>query len=307
MARINPAEQREEVEVPELRIIGQDQWGRVRARQSALQFDVSGDGNGNALNRAHRREFLLSSLLKCGCCGGGYTIIGKDRYGCATRRGKGTCDNCRVITRQRIEARVLHGLKERPLAPALVAELVRAYAEEMAAVQREAISQRGRLEAEHADVERRLQGVMKAIEDGAWNASLRQRLDDLEARKADLKSQIETAGTAPPPIRLHPGAADVYRAKVADLEAALNAPGFRAEASEALRALIERVVLIPDPGAPDGLRAELSGDLAMILRLGERDPPATTIAAQDGRHGKPPRTDVRGGVGFGGCGDTQPS
>ena len=307
VARINPAEQREEVEVPELRIIGQDQWGRVRARQSALQFDVSGDGNGNALNRAHRREFLLSSLLKCGCCGGGYTIIGKDRYGCATRRGKGTCDNCRVITRQRIEARVLHGLKERPLAPALVAELVRAYAEEMAAVQREAISQRGRLEAEHADVERRLQGVMKAIEDGAWNASLRQRLDDLEARKADLKSQIETAGTAPPPIRLHPGAADVYRAKVADLEAALNAPGFRAEASEALRALIERVVLIPDPGAPDGLRAELSGDLAMILRLGERDPPATTIAAQDGRHGKPPRTDVRGGVGFGGCGDTQPS
>lgn len=27
----------------------------------------------NALNRAHRRKFLLSGLLTCGCCGGGYT------------------------------------------------------------------------------------------------------------------------------------------------------------------------------------------------------------------------------------------
>ncbi|HEY6432147.1 MAG TPA: recombinase family protein [Acetobacteraceae bacterium] len=295
VARVNQADQREEREVPELRILEQELWDRTHTRQATLRFDMGRDGDGNALNRAHRRQFLLSGLLVCGCCGGGYTIIGKDRYGCATRRGKGTCDNGRAITRQRIEARVLHGLKDRLLAPELVADFVRAYAEEMATVQRQASSQRDRLKAEHADTDRRLQGVLKAIENGAWSDALRSRLAELEARKRNLESRIEAAGAQPPPIQLHPGAAEIYRAKVADLEAALNAPEIRSEASEALRALIERVTLTTDPDAPDGLRAELHGDLAMILRLGEDEPPATAIAVRDGRHGKPPRTGVRGG------------
>jgi hypothetical protein len=57
-----------------------------------------------------------------------------------------------------------------------------------------------------------------------------------------------------PTIRRHPNAADIYRSKVTDLEASLNAPAIIAEASEALRALIERAMLTPDAGAPDNLR-----------------------------------------------------
>ncbi len=72
-----------------------------------------------------------------------------------------------------------------------------------------------------------------------------------------------------PKVRLHPNAAGLYRAKVAALEASLNAPEIKAEASDALRALIDKVVLTPDPDAPDRLRAELHGDLAEILWLGE--------------------------------------
>ena len=33
------------------------------------------------------RNFLLSGLLVCGSCGGGYTIVGPDRYGCAPLQG----------------------------------------------------------------------------------------------------------------------------------------------------------------------------------------------------------------------------
>jgi site-specific DNA recombinase len=64
-------------------------------------------------------------------------------------------------------------------------------------------------------------------------------------------------GNPAPVIRLRPNAADTYRAKVADLEASLHAPEIRAEASYALRVLIECVVLTLDADAPDGLRAEL--------------------------------------------------
>ena len=47
--------------------------------------------------------------------GGGYTIVAADRYGCATRRSKGTCDNSSTIQRQHIESRVLGGLKDHML------------------------------------------------------------------------------------------------------------------------------------------------------------------------------------------------
>lgn len=86
---------------------------------------------GASLNASHRSRFLLSGLVTCGCCGGGYTVIGKDRYGCAARRQKGTCDNARTITRQQIGGRVLEGLKERLLAPDLVAKFVRAFQDEI--------------------------------------------------------------------------------------------------------------------------------------------------------------------------------
>jgi site-specific DNA recombinase len=127
VARPNAKDVWEIVEVPELRIIDDALWAAVKRRQQGLSLEIRRDDSGNALNRAHRRRFLLSGLLKCGCCGGGATIVAQDRYGCATRRSKGTCDNSATVSRQEIEARVLEGLKERLLAPELVREFIRAF------------------------------------------------------------------------------------------------------------------------------------------------------------------------------------
>ena len=75
--------------MPQLRIVDDELWQRVKARQETLRFAIGRDTEGNALNRAHRRHFLLSGLLVCGSCGGGYTIVGPDRYGCAAHRVEG--------------------------------------------------------------------------------------------------------------------------------------------------------------------------------------------------------------------------
>ena len=265
VARPNTADQWEEVEVPDLRIVDQALWEKVRARQSRLEFATKRSTADQPLNDLHRTKFLLSGLLTCGVCGGGYTIIGRDRYGCATRRCKGTCDNGVTIRRQRIEARVLGGLKDHMLAPDLVAEFVRAFAEEMAAAQRGAVGAADRSRVELADVERRLEGVLKAVENGAWSEALQVRLRELEARKKALVTEMRDAPAASV-VQLHPNAADIYRHKVAELETALAAPDICGEAAEALAAMIERVVLTPDETAPDRLRADLHGDLAVILR-----------------------------------------
>ena len=88
--------------------------------------------------------------------------------------------------------------------------------------------------------------MLRAIENGAWSLNLQMRLDDLERSKAGLASQLE-AETATPfkVVRLHPDMAELYQERLAALERALWEPEMRQKASEALQALIERVVLTP--------------------------------------------------------------
>src|SRR6266404_596518 len=264
-ARVNAPDKRETVEVPELRIIDDDLWARVKARQAEVRIEMGKDGDGNALNRAHRRQFLLSGLLVCGECGGSYTIVGKDRYGCATRRSKGTCSNAATITRQAIEERVLGGLKDRLLAPELVKEFVAEYQAEMNRAARDANHKAAALRQDLGAIERKIAGIVRAIEDGAYNPTLTRRLTELERQKAAAEATLAGTG-APSVVFLHPNLAEVYRQKVARLEEALNEPAVRGEAAEILRSLIDRIVLRPLPEG-DGMAAELVGDLAAILAM----------------------------------------
>ena len=190
VARVNQQAEREIVAVPGLRIVDQALWDAAKARQQAVTREMPPQHAANRLNGAHRPQFLLSGLLTCACCGGGYTIIGKDRYGCATRRGKGTCTNSHTIMRQRIEARVIDGLRDHMLTPDLMEIFVSAFQAELSALQGRAGSERARLTRDLGAVERRLAGVMRAIEDGAWNDSLRSRLNELEQTKAAITAQL---------------------------------------------------------------------------------------------------------------------
>ena len=142
------------------------------------------DEGGQALNRAHRRRFLLSGLLVCGMCGGGYTIMGKDRYGCAAHRSKGTCGNDRTIARQAIESRVLDGLKHHLLAPELFEAFARSYQEECAVLARSVMADRAGLEGRLAAVERKIAAMIRAIEDGLYQPAMKERMAALEAEKS---------------------------------------------------------------------------------------------------------------------------
>ncbi len=265
VARINPRETWEVVEVPKLRIVSDDLWNRVKARQADVRIEIGRDETGNALNRAHRRQFLLSGLLSCGECGSSYTIVGKDRYGCATHRSKGTCSNNRGIKRQDIEHRVLAGLKDKLMAPELVAEFVAEFQREMNRMGREAEQRLAEHRRELNAIERKIEAVLRAVEDGMYHPTMKARLTALEARKVELGSEL-AAGASPTVLRVHPKLPEIYRDKVARLEAALADEATKSEAMELIRGLIDKIVLTP---AEDGLKAELYGDLAEILAFSE--------------------------------------
>ena len=153
------------------------------------------------------------------------------------------------------------------LAPELVAEFVQAFTEELATLRKTARSEEMRLQSELAGVSRRLEGVLTAIENGVCNASLKARLNEVEAKQTTLQAQLAACRRPEVPIILHPNAADIYKRRVSELKAALSDPEIRSEAGEELSALIDKIVLTPTAGCPDGLAIDLHGALAAILSM----------------------------------------
>ena len=82
----------------------------------------------------------------------------------------------------------------------------------------------------------------------------------LDARRKELQAQLATANE-PPPL-LHPEMAELYRQKVTTLAQTLEHPETRMKATEALRGLIDAIILTPADGE---LRIERKGNLAAML------------------------------------------
>ena len=145
---------------------------------------------------------------------------------------------------------------------------VAAFHEEVNRQRREETAARVGKERELAEVTRKLDKLIEALIEGYRAPGLQQRLDDLEARKAALEQEL--AADPPPPVRLHPNLAQVYRAKVERLHEALADPGLRDEALGILRGLIERAVVRPagDSSATDGLQVEIVGEIVKMIELG---------------------------------------
>ena len=131
-ARPNPEAEWVIQEVPELRILDDDLWMAVKARQAAVKHSRRDDREGENHFRERRRpRYLFSGLTKCGCCGGGYSMISADLVGCSTARNKGTCDNRSNIRRDRLEARVLNALRDHLMEPTLFREFCDEFTREM--------------------------------------------------------------------------------------------------------------------------------------------------------------------------------
>jgi site-specific DNA recombinase len=210
-----------------------------------------------------RAQHLLTGLVYCGSCGSRLASVGRDYLACSAARGQGTCTNRGSIRRAPLEELILAGLRQRLMAPEMVEEFVAAFHEEVNRARRDETAARAGKERELGEVRRRLDKLIEALIEGYRADGLQQRLDDLEARKAALEQEL--AADPPPPVRLHPNLAQVYRTKVERLHEALADPGLRNEALGILRGLIERVVVHP---AEDGLQVEIVGEIVKMVELG---------------------------------------
>ena len=105
VSRLRPREHWECRQMDTLRIIDQEIWQAVQHR---LQTRPHLFSRGRTTH-AH----LLSGLLVCDRCGGRFTIVAKDYYGCRNRVESGTCRNELRIRREAIEQVVIGALAQR--------------------------------------------------------------------------------------------------------------------------------------------------------------------------------------------------
>jgi len=251
-------------EAPELRIVPQDLWDIVKARQAAMSADTRPDARGNRRFWTKQRpRFLVSGIAKCGSCGASYVKISQNLFGCAAARNKGTCENRLNIRIDVLEAEILDGLRHRLMAPDLFKEFCQEFHREINRLRSTECAVAESRKAELAQVERRVRKLVELItDDDAPVRALKNELNALECRQVELQQSLATM-SAPAPM-IHPNLAEVYRQRVASLQDALHAPSSRDEAFDAIRSLIDEIRLVPDAGA---LRIEIKGELASILEL----------------------------------------
>ena len=259
-SKVNKAEAVIEKDVPHLRIVDQDLWDAVKRRQEEVML---GQQQSKTQPWDRRRpRYLLSGLVKCGACGGGYVQISKTHLGCAAARNKGTCQNRLGIKREALEQTILNGLKQHLMQPELFKEFCAEFIREVNRLKQDQAAQRSALEAELARIARRNRKIVDAIAEGVPVRTLKDELIALEAREDEIKIKLDA--TPEPKVYLAPKMAEIYRERVEGLQQALAADAERDQAHEAIRDLIDKVVLTPVDGT---LRVDLHGEAAAILQL----------------------------------------
>lgn len=253
-------------DTPELRIISDNLWKSVKARQELIERLAPERCETNLMTGSRRIKYLLSGLLVCGECGGGYTITGTDRYGCANHKNRGSCTNRTGIKRQEIEAKILSSLQTKLLEPEFIQRFIESYLEELH--KQESLSQGEQKEArrELRLIEKKLHAIMHAIEQGIITETTKARLIELEKKKAELGIRLANDHVLPRP---DPSLAAVYQEKVRMLASAIYAPEIREAAIDSLRPLINKIIL--KPGTGNSMNAELYGDITGLVTMEDTD------------------------------------
>jgi site-specific DNA recombinase len=120
---------------------------------------------------------------------------------------------------------------------------------------------------ELAETDKAIREIVAIIEKGGWYKALTDRLGELERKQEDLAARLIDAPQDVPDI--HPGIAETFRRRIERLTEALGHPDDALEAADALREVIDRIVITPGETRKD-LSISLQGELGAILDWIER-------------------------------------
>ena len=177
----------------DLRIVSDDLWARVRQRQTTVRAALQGNLARGRLP-GHQSKYLFSGFLMCGRCGGSISVVSSGkvagpRYGCLKAKRQYLCTNDIELSLKKVETRLLEKLQaelQKPdVADYIIHETTRRAQEAPAAShQREALTTQ--LERER----KKLQNLVRALEDGEPSSTVLTAIRTREASVRQLEGQL---------------------------------------------------------------------------------------------------------------------
>lgn len=284
-ARINPEKDWVVKYVPDLKIIDDETWAKAHEAKKVFASVP--------MAKARRpNKYPLSGLLYCDTCGGKYSIVGRDRYGCINFRERGTCKNNSTFSSEILHREVLKRISFHMQDPEQLKEFNQLYHEQRHELKLAKIKERNAMVRRLAEVERQIEGVINAVLNGMYHNGLKTKMSALEAEKKDLNILLEEKEDNV--IDVHPNLAFQYAQKLDDLYTSLFSDSeteMRQQAIRTLRTLVEKVVISRDQNTKE-LELEIHGKLAEIMYFMNNQQKKTL-------HSDECRVTVVAGAGFG--------
>ncbi len=196
VSRLNPTSEWMSKDVPELRIVPDDLWTAAKSRQKQTRHAIK---TACVIGAAKRPQYLFSGLTKCGVCGAGFIMSGKNRLGCFGARDQGRCDNHLTIRREEVETRVLRALQEKLLRQDLFEEFCDEFTREMNRLRMEHRAGLSSAEREIERIEGRRKKLIEMVMDGVAPSEVKDEVNTNAAKREELKARLASAD-APPPL-----------------------------------------------------------------------------------------------------------
>jgi site-specific DNA recombinase len=197
ISRLNPRADWITKEIPSLRIVSDELWNAAKERQSSTRRTITRTGN---IGFARRPQYLFSGLSKCGVCGAGFIMAGRNRLACFGAREKGTCDNRLTIRRDEVEARILKALEEKLLNQELFEEFCEEFTREMNRLRMQHRAGLSVAAREMERIEARRKKLIEMVMDGVSPSVVKDELNANAARREHLEARLAATEEPPPPV-----------------------------------------------------------------------------------------------------------
>ena len=255
-------------EIPDLRIVPQDLWNAVKARQGQIRKDSEQLRKvlNNPDSRSHSGKYLLSGLLKCGCCGANFTIYGRYTYACANNinRGEAVCTNSLRVPLRFVEKRIVAAIQGELFSEVAIEAFVKETALLLKQVQSESIPNQEALKRQLAQAEQDITNIMNAIKAGIITSTTKTELEKAEATKARtedaLKANTPKRATLPNSL---PRDVERYKSFMRDLSGVLNRDVTAAR--QHIKTIVGTIKLQPKPEGY--LEAEITRNREALIQL----------------------------------------
>jgi len=164
-------------------------------------MDIRSKDYAERVRRNSIETYLLSGIIKCGKCGG--AMVGNRKYAgrnktlyvtyeCNTRKRDKTC-NAKSINKDFVEGEVLKYLQNVLLTEDSVNRMVDTALEDLKKVNTTIPADIQRMNRAMIEVNKKINSIINAIENGMFHSSMKDRMDFLESEKNDLVVRIAEA------------------------------------------------------------------------------------------------------------------